>query len=171
MKLLDWIKGTFAKAPDGQPAVEPPARAPERIENPAAEPTPAAAPAQSEEYAAAIETTLEITPSPPEEDPISLEPPPQIEAPPPPSPVAPPIHINLSPAGIPDESEIERRRGMVRQFFNDYWSSVEDKPSTFAERLDGAEHYINERVAAGGEPWQLDHATRKQLGLPASRKR
>jgi len=55
---------------------------------------------------------------------------------------------------------------MVRRYFNDYWSSVEDKPASFAERLDGAEGYINERVVAEGEAWQLDPATRKQLGLP-----
>jgi hypothetical protein len=59
----------------------------------------------------------------------------------------------------------------VRRFFNDYWSSVDEKPTSFAERLDGAEGYINERVAAGGEVWQLDSATRKQLGLPQARKR
>ena len=39
----------------------------------------------------------------------------------------------------------------MRGFFNDYWSSIDDKPASFAERLDGAEGYINERVAAGGE--------------------
>jgi hypothetical protein len=58
----------------------------------------------------------------------------------------------------------------VRAFFNDYWSSIEDKPASFAERLDGAEAYINERVEAGGEAWRLDPATRKLLGLPPSRK-
>ncbi|HEY6257560.1 MAG TPA: hypothetical protein VIY51_17380, partial [Xanthobacteraceae bacterium] len=79
--------------------------------------------------------------------------------------------ISVEPGGVPNQDEIERRRGLVRRFFNDYWSSVDDKPASFAERLDGAEGYINERVAAGGEPWQLDHATRKQLGLPPSRKR
>ena len=35
----------------------------------------------------------------------------------------------------------------------------------FAERLNQAEGYINERLAARGETWQLDSATRKQLGL------
>ena len=59
---------------------------------------------------------------------------------------------------------------MVRAFFNDYWSTVDDKPPSFAERLDRAEGYINERVAAGGETWQLSVATRKQLGLPPSKK-
>jgi hypothetical protein len=75
------------------------------------------------------------------------------------------------PNSSPDQQEVDRRRGMVRKFFNDYWASVDDKPPSFAERLDGAEGYINERVAAGGEAWQLDPATRKQLGLPPSRKR
>jgi hypothetical protein len=75
------------------------------------------------------------------------------------------------PEGAPSQEEIDRRRGLVRKFFNDYWSSVDDKPASFAERLDGAEGYINERVAAGGEAWRLSPATRKQLGLPPSKKR
>jgi hypothetical protein len=62
--------------------------------------------------------------------------------------------------------ELERRREIVRQFFNDFWRSADDKPVTFAERLNQAESYINERLAARGEAWQLDPATRKQLGLP-----
>src|SRR5262249_41176103 len=43
---------------------------------------------------------------------------------------------------------------------------AEDKPRTFAERLNRAEGHINERLAARGETWQLDAASRKQLGLP-----
>jgi hypothetical protein len=62
--------------------------------------------------------------------------------------------------------ELERRREIVRQVFNDFWRSADDKPVTFAERLNRAEGYINERLAARGEAWQLDPATRKQLGLP-----
>ena len=62
--------------------------------------------------------------------------------------------------------ELERRREIVRQFFNDFWRSADDKPVTFAERLNQAQSYINERLAARGEAWQLDPATRKQLGLP-----
>jgi hypothetical protein len=65
--------------------------------------------------------------------------------------------------------ELERRRKIVRQFFNDFWRSADDKPVTFAERLNQAESYINERLAARGEAWQLDPATRKQLGLPPNR--
>jgi len=41
----------------------------------------------------------------------------------------------------------------------------------FAERLNQAEGYINERLAARGETWQLDSATRKQLGLGCHRAR
>ena len=78
---------------------------------------------------------------------------------------------DLEPEGAQGEEEIDRRRGVVRAFFNDYWSSVDDKPASFAERLDGAEGYINERVAARGETWRLDPATREQLGLPRSRKK
>lgn len=77
--------------------------------------------------------------------------------------------ISVEPESSPSQEEIDRRRGIVRGFFNDYWSSVEDKPTSFAERLDRAEGYINERVAAGGEAWRLGPATRKQLGLPPSR--
>jgi hypothetical protein len=73
--------------------------------------------------------------------------------------------------GLPTQEEIDRRRGIVRQFFNDYWSVADDKPPSFAERLDRAESYINERVAADGEFWRLDPATRKQLGLPPPRKK
>ena len=79
--------------------------------------------------------------------------------------------ISVEPESSPNQEEIDRRRAIVRKFFNDYWSSVDDKPTSFAERLDGAEGYINERVAAGGEAWQLGPDTRKQLGLPPSRKR
>jgi len=43
---------------------------------------------------------------------------------------------------------------------------AEDKPRTFAERVNRAEGHINERLAARGETWQLDAASRKQLGLP-----
>ena len=66
----------------------------------------------------------------------------------------------------PDEQELERRRDIVRRFFNDFWKSADIKPATFAERLNQAEGYINERLAACGEIWRLNSATRKQLGLP-----
>ena len=65
-----------------------------------------------------------------------------------------------------NQQEIERRREIVRRFFNDFWKSSDDKPATFAERLNRAEGHINERLAARGETWQLDAASRKQLGLP-----
>jgi hypothetical protein len=87
-----------------------------------------------------------------------------------------PISIELENSigeseSAPSQEEIDRRRSLVRGFFNDYWSSLDDKPTSFAERLDRAEGYINERVAAGGENWRLGPATRKQLGLPPSRKK
>jgi hypothetical protein len=66
----------------------------------------------------------------------------------------------------PNQQELERRRKIVRQFFNDFWKSADAKPVTFAERLNLAEGYINERLVACGEAWQLDSAVRKQLGLP-----
>jgi hypothetical protein len=65
-----------------------------------------------------------------------------------------------------NQQELERRRKIVRQFFNDFWRSADAKPVTFAERLNLAEGYINERLVACGEAWQLDSAVRKQLGLP-----
>ena len=75
--------------------------------------------------------------------------------------------IGITSEASPNQQEIERRREIVRQFFNDFWSSAEDKPGTFAERLNRAEGHINERLAARGETWQLDAAGRKQLGLPS----
>jgi hypothetical protein len=35
------------------------------------------------------------------------------------------------------------------------------------DRLDQAEEYLNDRLVACGESWQLDAKTRKVLGLPA----
>jgi hypothetical protein len=54
----------------------------------------------------------------------------------------------------------------MRTLFNDFWSGAHDKPAAFAERLDQAEDYVNERLAATGEFWQLDVKTRVTLGLP-----
>ena len=85
--------------------------------------------------------------------------------------VEPERPIGIDAKGSPSQQEIDRRRAIVRKFFNDYWASVDDKPASFAARLDGAEGYINERVAAGGEAWRLDPATRKQLGLPPPSKK
>ena len=69
----------------------------------------------------------------------------------------------------PDQQEIQRRRELVRVLFNDFWSGRYDKPATFADRLDQAEIYLNDRLTACGEYWQLDAKTRKLLGLPARR--
>jgi hypothetical protein len=66
----------------------------------------------------------------------------------------------------PDEQEIQRRRKLVRALFNDFWSGNDDKPVTFVDRLNRAEAYLNERLTACGESWQLDANTRKMLGLP-----
>jgi hypothetical protein len=65
-----------------------------------------------------------------------------------------------------EQQEIERRRNLVRNLFNDFWSEVYEKPATFAERLDRAEDYLNQRLAASGEFWRLDANTRVTLGLP-----
>ena len=64
------------------------------------------------------------------------------------------------------QQEVERRRGLVRAFFNDFWSGTHEKPAAFAERLDQAEDYLNERLTANGEGWRLDAKTRIMLGLP-----
>ena len=66
----------------------------------------------------------------------------------------------------PDQQEIQRRRELVRTLFNDFWRGCDEKPGTFADRLDQAESYLNERLAACGECWQLDAKTRKILCLP-----
>jgi hypothetical protein len=81
----------------------------------------------------------------------------------------PESQISIACEAFPNQQEIERRRKIVRQFFNDFWMSTYDKPRTFAERLNRAEDHINERLTARGERWQLDATTRKQLGLPPSR--
>jgi hypothetical protein len=65
-----------------------------------------------------------------------------------------------------DPQEIQRRRKLVRALFNDFWSGSDDKPATFADRLNQAEAHLNERLSAHGESWQLDANTRKMLGLP-----
>jgi hypothetical protein len=66
-----------------------------------------------------------------------------------------------------DQDEIERRRNLVRKLFNDFWNGADEKPVGFTDRLDQAEDYLNERLAANGEIWQLDATTRTLLGLPA----
>jgi hypothetical protein len=66
----------------------------------------------------------------------------------------------------PDEQEIQRRRDLVRTLFNDFWSGRDDKPAAFVDRLDQAETYLNERLTACGEFWQLDAKARKMLSLP-----
>jgi hypothetical protein len=71
---------------------------------------------------------------------------------------------------VPDEDEIKRRRELIRSLFNDYWSGRDDKPAAFVDRLNEAEVYLNERLMAGGELWELDGVSRKMLGLPAGSK-
>lgn len=75
--------------------------------------------------------------------------------------------VGRAASSPPDQQEIQRRRELVRTLFNDFWSGRDDKPAAFVDRLNEAESYLNERLAATGEVWQLDAATRKMLGLPA----
>jgi len=77
----------------------------------------------------------------------------------------PPAPIERPPVQWDDES----RRKLIRQLFTEYWNGVEDKPPTFAERLEIAERYINDQLASRDVGWRLDAITRQQLGLPASR--
>ena len=65
-----------------------------------------------------------------------------------------------------EEGEIQRRRNLVRTFFNDFWRGSYEKPAGFVERLDRAEDYVNDRLAAHGEAWRLESQTRMMLGLP-----
>ena len=74
--------------------------------------------------------------------------------------ISPIDHSELS------QQEIERRRSLVRAWFNDFWRGTQDKPAGFVARLDQAEDYLNERLKAHGEVWQLDARTRLRLGLP-----
>jgi hypothetical protein len=76
------------------------------------------------------------------------------------------LEIKTVENSVPDQQEIERRRNLVRMFFNDYWREVSDKPAAFVERLDQAEDYLNERLAANRELWRVDAKTRLMLGLP-----
>jgi len=171
VKLLGWIKSAvgLVKSPASPRTDEPPPRAPPASDSHAAP-----------EAAAAIDTvrveeiaTVAIDESGsrpqsrigvPPEDQIRVE----TEIPASAQPAGPAV---VEFEGPPSQEEIDRRRAMVRAFFNDYWSTADEKPASFAERLDRAEGYINERAAAGGEAWRLGPATRKQLGLPPTKKR
>ncbi len=80
--------------------------------------------------------------------------------------VEPDTQVNHVPPVLPDQHEIQRRRNLIRTLFNDFWDGSSDKPRAFVERLDQAETYLNERLTALGEFWQLDANTRVLLGLP-----
>ena len=58
--------------------------------------------------------------------------------------------IGITSEASPNQQEIARRREIARQFFNDFWRSTDDKPSTFAERLNRAEGHINACLATRG---------------------
>jgi hypothetical protein len=78
---------------------------------------------------------------------------------------APDQHETLT---APDQHEINRRRDLVRALFNEFWRDRPDKPTSFVDRLNEAERYLNDRLAASGESWLLDARTRDMLGLPAA---
>ena len=83
------------------------------------------------------------------------------------APIAEAAPVPDTAAIAPDPGENQRRRELVRTFFNDFWSGRDDKPATFQQRLDQAETYLNERLAACGESWRFDADARKALGLPS----
>ncbi len=159
VKLLGWIKSAveFVRTPAGPRKAGPPPDAPPEIAG--HEIASRAAPQEAAPQDIRPEIQIEVAP----ESRISIETESRVS-------VEPESRVGVESDSAPDLEEIDRRRGMVRAFFNDYWSTVEEKPTSFAERLDRAEGYINERVAAGGETWRLGAATRKQLGLPPSKK-
>jgi hypothetical protein len=164
VKVLGWIKSAikFIKMPAGPRKDSAQPDAPHAIDRPAV---------ASDARPDMVEIPAEIPLSPEPESRVTAEPESpagaQSESV---TKLEPESPTGTQPERAQDEEEIDRRRGIVRAFFNDYWSSVDEKPASFAERLDGAEGYINERVAARGEAWRLDAATRKELGLPRSRK-
>src|SRR5215472_16853216 len=81
--------------------------------------------------------------------------------------VRPDRPINGDGLNALDEGEIQRRRNLVRTFFNDFWTGSYEKPAGFLQRLDQAEDYVNDRLTANGEAWRLDSKTRAMLGLPS----
>ena len=80
--------------------------------------------------------------------------------------VGPDVKIDPIAVSVPDQQEIQRRRDLVRTLFNDIWSGSDEKPAGFVDRLNQAEDYINERLAACGELWRLDAKTLALLSLP-----
>jgi hypothetical protein len=77
-----------------------------------------------------------------------------------------PIEIRIETAGAPAAPPIKPRPELIRALFNDFWSDRLDKPAAFADRLNEAETYLNQRLEANGEVWRLDAGTRELLGLP-----
>jgi hypothetical protein len=166
VKLLGWIKSAieFIKIPAGPQRAGPQLDAPARESQAGQEPEGAGPDQPGDRLDISVDLAPETRIGLDSETKIGLDSESRIG-------VEPERRISLEPEGPPSQEEIDRRRGVVRAFFNDYWSSIDEKPASFAERLDKAEDYINERAAAGGEAWRLGAATRKQLGLPASKKR
>jgi len=155
VKLLGWIKSAveFVKMPASPRRVGPQPQAPHANDSRAAPEV-----AGADETQGRPESRINVAP----EGRIRIESETLTD-------VEPESRTAVESESSPNQQELDRRRGIVREFFNDYWASADDKPASFAERLDKAEGYINERVAAGGEAWRLGPATRKQLGLPPSR--
>jgi hypothetical protein len=79
--------------------------------------------------------------------------------------------IDSAASTVLDQEEIQRRRDLVRTLFNDFWTGSHEKPAAFVDRLDKAEDYVNKRLAASGEFWQLDAKTRLMLGLPPRKRK
>jgi hypothetical protein len=119
-------------------------------EPPSQDPAPEASAASRPDTVLRVELPAK-TDALPRQDGVSIEPPPVQEV-----------------ETVSVQQDDESRRKLIRQLFNEYWTGIDDKPATFAERLEIAKGYINERLADRDVGWRLDGVTRKQLGLPAS---
>jgi hypothetical protein len=168
--ILRWFSGRGAAHQDptdtlAPPAAPPPAVTPvePRVDRPAAK-VEAVIPASHDDEEEA-RPAAEVVAAPPV-TPIPITPklitPAAVET----RPIPVPSNGNGAPVVL-DAQEIQRRRELVRSLFNDFWSDSDEKPAAFVDRLDQAESYLNERLSASGEPWQIDANTRKVLGLPA----
>jgi len=115
----------------------------------------AAATVESEAEAATIEVEDEAATAVVDDEAVPAEVEPRQETP-----------VTVTSDLSPDQQEIQRRRELVRALFNDFWKGNDEKPVTFVDRLNQAEAYLNDRLIERGEPWQLDAANRKMLGLP-----
>jgi hypothetical protein len=146
---MNWISSTF-KVFEGLLGLRRSPQPERTIARPSQVPMPEALAASPPDAILAPEPTAEPdAPTPQDEAGIEIPPTQEIEA-------------------VPVPEDDDSRRKLIRQLFNEYWTGLDDKPPTFAKRLEMAEGYINDRLADRHVGWRLDAVTRKQLGLPSS---